>query len=435
MHQLSSVFDRPPRRSAGHCRTTAGTGGEAGLTNAMSASLRRAGRRFQGSRARLTQLQQVANRGQRARQEHAAHGHRHGTLPSAVRAGAFPAERVLAVAGLLAVLGLAAALRFANFDASYLTPYYDAAVRSMSLSWHNSSTARSSRPARSRSTNAGGPVAAGRVGAAVRLLLDRPAPPAGHRRHAVGALLYDLVRRGFGRWAGLAAALALAVLPSAVLTSRSDTMDTVMATLLLAAAWVIVRVRPERRAVAVVAAGALAGLAFEVKLFEATVALPALALAGLAGARAAPSAHLRARRAGLPRRRVLVGRGVASLLQGQHPYPLGSTDGQIWNALLVYNGVHRLGRRADGRDHTRAHAPVRPVHPAAVRRADTEACVRGVGLGRTRAAQCAPAREPDHARGGRRPRRVADPRRAGDELHGPPVAATLEAFHSGRGRK
>ena len=89
-------------------------------------------------------------------------------------------------------------------------------------------------------------------------------------------LLYDLVRRGFGRWAGLAAAAALAVLPTSVLTSRSDTMDVVMSALLLAAFWVIVAAPPLRRPLAVVAAGALAGLAWEVKLFEATIAVPAL---------------------------------------------------------------------------------------------------------------------------------------------------------------
>jgi len=33
---------------------------------------------------------------------------------------------------------------------------------------------------------------------------------------------------------------------------------------------------------------------------------------------------------------------VASLLPGHHPYPLGSTDGRIWNVLLVYNGLNRL---------------------------------------------------------------------------------------------
>ena len=86
------------------------------------------------------------------------------------------------------------------------------------------------------------------------------------------ALLYDLVRRGFGRWAGLAAALAFAVLPTAVLTSRSDTMDSVMSALLILAAWLVVRVRPERRAPAAILAGAVAGLAFEVKLFEAAPA-------------------------------------------------------------------------------------------------------------------------------------------------------------------
>jgi hypothetical protein len=49
-------------------------------------------------------------------------------------------------------------------------------------------------------------------------------------------LLYDLVRRGFGVLAGLVAAAALAVLPAAVLTARSDTMDSVMAALLVLAA-------------------------------------------------------------------------------------------------------------------------------------------------------------------------------------------------------
>src|SRR5205085_4997962 len=89
-------------------------------------------------------------------------------------------------------------------------------------------------------------------------------------------LLYDLVRRGFGRTAGLAAALALAVLPATVLTSRSDTMDAVMALLLVFAAWLVVRAAPGRRGRAVVLAGAVAGLAFEVKLTEAMVVLPAL---------------------------------------------------------------------------------------------------------------------------------------------------------------
>jgi 4-amino-4-deoxy-L-arabinose transferase-like glycosyltransferase len=141
------------------------------------------------------------------------------------------------------------------------------------------------------------------------------------------------------------AAIALAVLPSAVLTSRSDTMDTVMGTLLIAAAWLVVSVRPERRAGAVIAAGAVAGLAFEVKLFEATVALPALALLAWLALDASAARKAQTLASGGLAFLVMASSWavVASSLPGRHPYPLGSTNGQIWNAILVYNGLHRFG--------------------------------------------------------------------------------------------
>jgi len=82
-------------------------------------------------------------------------------------------------------------------------------------------------------------------------------------------LLYDLVRRVFGRGAGLASALGLAVLPVTVLTSRSDTMDTVMMLCLIAAAWLVVRSAQTGRARFLYLAAAVMGLAFNVKLVEA----------------------------------------------------------------------------------------------------------------------------------------------------------------------
>ena len=135
-------------------------------------------------------------------------------------------------------------------------------------------------------------------------------------------ILYDLVRRGFGQPAGLVAGASLAVLPAAVLTGRSDTMDTLMGTLLLAAAWVIVAAPARYRGHAVVAAGALAGLAFEVKLFEVAVALPALVVLAVVALRRSRSDW----------RRVLLGREplprgraswplAASLAPGPHPWP------------------------------------------------------------------------------------------------------------------
>jgi len=255
-------------------------------------------------------------------------------------------SRVLAIGGLLAVCVAGAALRFENFDSVYTTPYYDAAVRSMGLSWHNFfyGTLEPSGQISIDKT----PVDLWLQVASTKLFgfssVSLRLPPAIAGTLAL-PLLYDLVRRGYGRWAGLAAAIALAVLPSSVLTSRSDTMDTVMGTLLIAAAWLVVRAGPERRPLAVIAAGAVAGLAFEVKLFEASVALPALALLAWLALDTSPARKARTLAfAGVAFLSVAASWAVvASLLPGHHPYPLGSTDGQIWNVILVYNGIHRLG--------------------------------------------------------------------------------------------
>ena len=268
------------------------------------------------------------------------------TAPARTAARAVPGARVPALAALAAVCALAAALRLENFASVPTTPYYDAAVRSMALSWHNFLYG-ALEPSGQISIDKT-PVDLWLQVASTKLLgfssVSLRLPEALAGTLAV-PLLYDLVRRGFGRAAGLAAALAFAVLPSTVLTSRSDTMDTVMAALLLAAAWLVVRARPERRPAAVVAAGAVAGLAFEVKLFEGAVALPALGLLAWL-ALDAPAAR-KARTLGLAGLAFLAVAAswavVASLLPGSHPYPLGSTDGQIWNVILVYNGIHRLG--------------------------------------------------------------------------------------------
>jgi 4-amino-4-deoxy-L-arabinose transferase-like glycosyltransferase len=255
------------------------------------------------------------------------------------------ARRLPAVT-VLAVCAIGAALRFANFGAVPTTPFYDAAVRTMGLSWH--------------SFFYGALDPSGRVSidkmpldlwlqvATTKLLgfssVSLRLPPAIAGALAV-VLLYAVVRRAYGRWAGIAAAAALAVLPVSVLTSRSDTMDSVMACLLVLAAWLIVRARPEHRARGVVGAGAVAGLAFEVKLFEAAVALPALAV--LAWVALEPPAGRRLRTLALAGLAFLVVAAswpvVASALPGQHPFPQGSTNGQIWNVVLVYNGLHRVG--------------------------------------------------------------------------------------------
>ena len=63
--------------------------------------------------------------------------------------------------------------------------------------------------------------------------LDRLKLPAAIAATAAVPLLYDLVRRVAGPLAALCSAITLAILPTAVITARSDTMDSLMMCLLL----------------------------------------------------------------------------------------------------------------------------------------------------------------------------------------------------------
>ncbi len=81
-------------------------------------------------------------------------------------------------------------------------------------------------------------------------------------------LLYDAVRRVVGRGAGLAAAASLAVMPVSVLTSRSDTMDSLMMLFIVAALWLTVRATAVGGRRSLVLAGVAVVLAFNVKLLR-----------------------------------------------------------------------------------------------------------------------------------------------------------------------
>ena len=94
----------------------------------------------------------------------------------------------------------------------------------------------------------------------------------------VAALMWLLRTIARPRTAALAGGLALAVLPSAVVIARSDTMDAVMAALAVAGAAVVARAARGGRLWPLAGAGALLGLAFEVKLAEALLPIAAAAL-------------------------------------------------------------------------------------------------------------------------------------------------------------
>ena len=240
----------------------------------------------------------------------------------------------------------AAALRLIHIGQVPPDPFYDAAVRSMGLSWHNFFFG-AFEPGGSVSIDKP-PVDLWLQVASVKLIgfsatsLKLPEALAGT---AAVPLLFLAVRRMWSTPAGLAAAVAQAVLPIEVITSRSDTMDGVMMALIVLALYLIVRANERGSSAWLLAGAAALGIAFDVKLLESLIALPALAVLaylGLPGRRRRRLLQLLA--AGAVYVVVAIAWLTATLLVPAHdrPYAIGSTNGSAWNAAFVFNGTDRL---------------------------------------------------------------------------------------------
>ncbi len=165
------------------------------------------------------------------------------------------------------------------------------------------------------------------------------------------ALLYAAVKRWFGPAAGLIAGLVLALTPVAALMFRYNNPDALLVLLMTAAAYALVRALEHGRSRWLVACGVLLGFAFLAKMLQAFLVLPGFALAYLW--------------AGPPRlgRRVwqtaVLGAGVIAgagwwVLPAQltpaadRPYFGGSTDNNILQLAIGYNGLGRLDGNETG---------------------------------------------------------------------------------------
>ncbi|HWF56471.1 MAG TPA: glycosyltransferase family 39 protein, partial [Solirubrobacteraceae bacterium] len=92
-------------------------------------------------------------------------------------------------------------------------------------------------------------------------------------------LLHDAVRRTLGHRAALLAALMLALSPVSVVMDRYNDPDALLALLLVASAWALVRALESGRLRHMLLCGAFVGLGFNTKMLEAYVVVPALAVA------------------------------------------------------------------------------------------------------------------------------------------------------------
>ncbi|HEX5224069.1 MAG TPA: glycosyltransferase family 39 protein, partial [Solirubrobacteraceae bacterium] len=260
---------------------------------------------------------------------------------------------------LLALCALAAVLYLWSLSRNgWANDYYSAAVRSMAGSWHDFLFASFDHAG--VMTVDKPPLALWVQALSVRAFGFHPLSmlvPQALMGVASVALLYDLVRRPFGRLAGTLASLALAITPIVVAVSRHNNPDALLVLCCVAALWCVVRAfdaAPHARGTRwLVLAGVCVGLGFETKMLVALVVVPGIALAWLW---VAPALRGRAHALGQ-----LLWAGLAMAVVGgawpllveltpasARPWIAGTSDNRVLSLIFEYNGVGRVDGQAGG---------------------------------------------------------------------------------------
>ena len=248
----------------------------------------------------------------------------------------------------LLLVAVLAGLSYAwALDRDPLEPYYAAAVRSMSMSWHNFIFG---------AFDPAGTITLDKLPGAfwIQALAVRAfgvhtwvivAPQA-----IEGVLTVLVLQRAVGRLAGpaagLTAAIIMAISPATVALNRGNISDTLMILLLVLAADAVSAAIASGSQGRLVLAAAWVGLAFQAKMIEAWLVLPAFGLAYLVSAPGQASRRVR---------QLAVAGAVAGLVSlswmtavslvpaGSRPYIDGSHDNSVYEQVFVYNGLGRFG--------------------------------------------------------------------------------------------
>ncbi len=256
---------------------------------------------------------------------------------------------------LIGLLVLAAVLNLWSLSRNgWANDYYSAAVRSMASSWHNFLFA-SLDPSGVMTVDKP-PLALWVQALSVRVFgyhsLSILVPQALMGVASV-ALLYDLVRRRFGRVGGFVAGLALALTPMTVAISRHNNPDALLVLCCVAALWCLVRALEDGGTRWLVAAGVLVGLGFETKMGVALTVVPGMALAWL-WVTPAGRGRLHALRQLLVggAAMVVVGGAWPALVQltpaADRPWISGTSDNSVFSLMFEYNGLGRVDGQTGG---------------------------------------------------------------------------------------
>ena len=159
-------------------------------------------------------------------------------------------------------------------------------------------------------------------------------------------VLYRAVRRVAGPGAGLVAAAVLAVSPATILLNRGNISDSLLILLLVLAADATSRALMSGRPRSLAMAGLWVGLAFQTKMLQAWLVLPALYLAYLV---AAPTTSLLRRFGHVALSGMVVVvvslsymTAVTAVPAQDRPYVDGSCDNSIFSQVFLYNGLNRF---------------------------------------------------------------------------------------------
>ncbi|MFF8872833.1 ArnT family glycosyltransferase [Streptomyces massasporeus] len=272
--------------------------------------------------------------------------------PPAPLQDAAPAPR-WSLPALLAILALAAVLYSWNLSGSSLNSFYSAAVLSGTESWK--AWFFGSLDAGNFLTVDKPPLALMVMGLSCRVLgygtwqMMAPMVVA-----ALGTIwiLHSCVKRVFGHGAAAVAALVLALTPITVAINRDNNPDTLLVFLMVAGAALALRATRDGRLLPLLGSAACFGLAFNTKMLQGYITLPAVFLVYLYAAKPA----LVKRLVNLLLAAVVLAvssfwwaAAVSLVPASQRPYIGGSTDGTAWNLIMGYNGLGRiLGGEGNG---------------------------------------------------------------------------------------
>ncbi|WP_405614151.1 ArnT family glycosyltransferase [Streptomyces sp. NBC_00076] len=247
---------------------------------------------------------------------------------------------------LVAIMILAAALYSWNLSGSSLNSFYSAAVLSGTQSWK--AWFFGSLDAGNFLTVDKPPFALMVMGLSCRILgygtWQMMAPMVAS---ALGTIwiLHSSVKRVFGHAAAAVAALVLALTPITVAINRDNNPDTLLVLLMVGGAALALRAVRTDRLLPLIGSAVCFGLAFNTKMLQGYIALPAVFAVYVFASRLGwrkKAVNLVLAAVALAVSSFWWAAAVSLVPASERPYIGGSTDGTAWNLIMGYNGLGRI---------------------------------------------------------------------------------------------